>query len=616
MDFKISIKNLSLHLLFVPLFLIAYLLFQERLFFEQASDIFWLLNVKSFYFVHNRFILFFSQWLPLSAIYLNLPLKTVFILLSLGNVLYFYWLFVFVLHYLKDRLAAIAILLTHSIVILYTFFNTPMAEIWFGTAMLIVFYSMIANRRYHSLLDMILFVVVGFITVHSHPAILILIPFVVAFDFLENGRKSYWLYLVIAAFIALGIINIDQYSTESMVGYYGWGNPNVLEIFDLQYQKTFVFFMFYRYGALMALLIITSLVYIFRKEFLKLLLLLSFFLSYTLVMSVVAGVITNNNSGGLEIYYIPLASVVCIPFLYDVYKKTNRISPLLQNVTFIALYVIICYRIFLIYDTGHFYKRRTALIKRIIDHTYQIPGSKFNIIGENVITHNPMISWWTWPVESMLLSAIDGKEKTVNITPVEVVDFEKYESKLTDTTFRWLFGGLRDYNYLNSNYFHLETGPFLYLNTNRPLAPGFLSKVRIELIDGQKSTYSKHKPCGHICCDEAAEHVKVKIINDNETPLYSGLIHHLYLSYQWKKGNQPVEHESILTPLEVDVFDSYEQFITVRMPYETGDYTLSIDLVMEAHILDREVRFKKLPLNSPTAQWIDISQSMQVTIVN
>lgn len=611
-----SIMNISLHLLFVPFFLLACLLFQERLFFEQASDIFWMLNLKTFYFVHNRFILFFSQWLPLSAIHLNLPLKSVLILLSIGNVLYFYGLFVFVLHYLKDRAAAIGILLSHSIVILYTFFNTPMSEIWFGTAMLIVFYSMIANNRYKTIPDLILFAVVAFITTHSHPAILILIPFVIAFDLLENGRRSYTLYFAITAFIVIGIVNIDQYSNESMLGYYSLENPNVLAVFDWQYQKLFIFSMFYRYGALMAMWIIIVLIYILRKKFLKLLVLLTFAISYTLVMSVVAGVITNNNSGGLEIYYIPLAAIICIPFLYDVYNKANRISPLFQDIILIGLIAIICYRVFLIYDAGEFYKRRTAMIKRVINHSYQIPGSKFNIVGENVINHNPMISWWTWPVESMLLSAMNGKEKTVNITPVEVADFEKFENRLTETNFRWLFGGLRDYDYLNPNYFFLEPGPYQNLNSGLPIPSGFFDEVRLELMTNQKTIFRKYRHCGHICCDETAEYIKVKIVNDNPLPLYSGLNNHIYLSYNWKKNNQLVEHESILTPLEVDVFDDYEQYVAVRMPFESGDYTLTIDLVKEENIIEREVRFKRLPVNSASAQWLDISQSMQVTIVN
>ena len=121
------------HLFFVALFILSLLFFKERLSYDAAHYLFELINSKTFFIAHLRPIAVVSQVLPLIGIWINVSMKNLMILYSIGDILYYYSLFIFAIYFLKDLYCGIAIILTICIAVTYSFF-CPVTELLQGLA--------------------------------------------------------------------------------------------------------------------------------------------------------------------------------------------------------------------------------------------------------------------------------------------------------------------------------------------------------------------------------------------------------------------------------------------------------------------------------------------------
>src|SRR5207237_3728904 len=109
----------AMHALFAVFFVMAFILYKERLFVDCAYYIFYTVNDQFFRVDHHRFVLAISQLLPLAEVYLRIGLKTILVTYSLGHVLFYYALLLIVVHRFQDVTAGIAILLLQVIGQLY-----------------------------------------------------------------------------------------------------------------------------------------------------------------------------------------------------------------------------------------------------------------------------------------------------------------------------------------------------------------------------------------------------------------------------------------------------------------------------------------------------------------
>jgi len=102
--------------------------FQERNLGDAGWRLYYMANLEQFCPSHKRWVLMLVQILPLTAISLKLGLKTVMIWHSISPVLLFYGLFCYATFRLKDRAAALSVVLLYSFGIREIFFYWPDLE--------------------------------------------------------------------------------------------------------------------------------------------------------------------------------------------------------------------------------------------------------------------------------------------------------------------------------------------------------------------------------------------------------------------------------------------------------------------------------------------------------
>lgn len=176
----IRITYYSGYLLLAAFLVLSLIYYQERMaFLDAAFYLFEMARTGSPAIFHSRFISVFTQWLPLGAIHLSLPLKTVALLYSLSFPLY-YALCYALCGVQKDYRMALSLLVYLCLFTSHNFY-WHLSELNLGTALLFPFLSFFRQRSGMGtapLLVMILFLPV---LVFSHP--LLLFPFGFAWVF-------------------------------------------------------------------------------------------------------------------------------------------------------------------------------------------------------------------------------------------------------------------------------------------------------------------------------------------------------------------------------------------------------------------------------------------------
>jgi hypothetical protein len=131
-------------LFFLCLTLLSIYFWKERQAFDAAHYLFEIIDRKFFYVAHQRPIGIVSQILPLIGVWLHLPLKAIAILYSLGDIIWYYLLFLLMAYKLETRRGIICLLLILSLTIRYSFF-CPVTELLQGLALLPVWLSLLGR---------------------------------------------------------------------------------------------------------------------------------------------------------------------------------------------------------------------------------------------------------------------------------------------------------------------------------------------------------------------------------------------------------------------------------------------------------------------------------------
>src|ERR1700749_3504358 len=157
---------------FIVAAIFAIVFAHERFQADGAYYLFKVVNYEHFQVEHQRYILAISQMLPLLGAKLGLSMNPIIILNSLNNVVFFYLLFLYAVHYLKDKTAGVAIILFQCFGILHIQF-TPMYEIWYGTVLIVLVRSHLVQGRYITAKDLLLLGVIMTTVLFSHPLMFI-----------------------------------------------------------------------------------------------------------------------------------------------------------------------------------------------------------------------------------------------------------------------------------------------------------------------------------------------------------------------------------------------------------------------------------------------------------
>jgi hypothetical protein len=552
------------HLPWLILFALATYLYKARIFADSGFYFSQFINNQSFWIECNRIVLAISQIIPLIGVWTGIQIRYILILYSLSHVVFFYILFLFVYYGLRDRRSGLLIILAQTVGIMHSFY-TPMFELYYGVPLMITFYA-IWRLPFRYNVIYILLILEVFILL-SHPLAFMLFVFLLLYDYSPKTAKPFKFYIpVILVFIGAVIFKsliMCEYESGKMAWQFNYAdNKQYLQLLNPAFYKVFGAFMLRYYSEVLIAFVLVIYMLIYRKQWFRLLVVAGTFFAYVFLVN---SAYTVSPSRYMEQVMFPFVPIVFIPLIYG-FPLVGRQG--LLNISILLVSGLIAYRLAVIYSGSDIFIKRIAQMEQLIEAARQKGGSKF-VVSEPIIDHGYTQVNWSYPIETMLLSAIDGNDISVTIAPEEDLYFENNNNKIKSNEFIFRRWELKNQSWLNPRYFHLDIGPYrpindTILNTNfNYIANNLQIKINAKNI--------------YLASDTVW--IPVTIINEGDTPVYSGKNNKIFLSYFWLDETDVLNWNEIRTPLQADIKKSLRQDIKVAIPATKGRLQLKVDLI-------------------------------------
>jgi hypothetical protein len=429
----------------------------ERFQADGAYYLFKIINYEKFQIEHQRYILIFSQAIPLLGIKLGLSLKAIIVLNSLSNPIFFYLIFAYVVFRLRDYTGGVAVILFQVVGVMHLQF-TPMYEIWYGAVLLIPLRSHLITNRFHSFLDWLILSALIITILFSHPLLFIPLLFILFFTAVEYWIIHWRMFVaVIGSFVVWYLIKkifLTEYESGKMSMISTSTNDAWKNLLQPGYYWKLTKFFFSYYTVPTISLIFSLLFYLVRRARIKAILVSGFFIGHILIVN-----FTHTSDFVISPYfermYMPLVAISIIPFLYDIFTQFT-----LSNIVGgILLTSIILWRIWLFVSLGMDYRERTKQQEQIIATAQKQSGTKF-LLHQNDLMGCMSYAEWSLPMETMLYSARAGKEKTVSIATWPDMTESNNQEILKDNSNKYIMRRweIMPDNVVNGKYFLMKEG--------------------------------------------------------------------------------------------------------------------------------------------------------------
>lgn len=450
------------HLYFVLAALLAIVFYRERIQSDSAYYLFHVVDTENFRIEHQRYILAFSQFLPLVGIKLGLGMKAVMMLYSLNSILWFYLLFLYCVFFLRDKTAGSSIILISVLGVVHMFF-CPMYEIWYGSALLVLVRSHLYFNRIQRWHELLLFLGITITVLFSHPLLIIPLVYLLLLDALEK----WWLHwkqllavlLVFGSWYAIKKLMLSEYESGKLsLLDFSW-NKAYQSLSDAGYLWLRLKYIFTYYTVPLFMVIITSAFYLMRGMRLRLLLLNAFFWGHILIINITHYHPEFPQSLYYERMYMPLVAIALLPFMYDVFTQIL----LANSFGGVMIALVVGWRCWIFVQAAPQYTFYLAKTELAIKAAQKAGGSKFVL--------SPLL-WkgafekaeWSFPMETMLYSSFDGADKAVTIALPEDFLHEDNAQKVNDEIIMVRRWDLRPNNGVNPRYFRIQQGPYRRLD--------------------------------------------------------------------------------------------------------------------------------------------------------
>lgn len=559
-----AVNRIVPHLPWLVLFALATYLYKARIFADSGYYFSQFINQQSFWIELQRIVLGISQIIPLIGVWIGLEIKYVLLLYSLGHVIFFYLLFLFVYYGLRDRRSGLLIILAQTVGIMHSFY-TPMFELYYGVSLLITFYAIWRLPFRYNVLFIL--VILEVLVLLSHPLAFMLFVYLLLYDFRKEKSKPFKFYIPIIL-IFLGTLAFkyfvrSEYESEKLAWQFNYSeNKQYLQFLDPAFYKTIGIFMLRYYFEILIAFAVVILMLAKRKQWFRLLLVTGTFSAYFFLVN---SANTLEPSRYVEQVMFPFVPIVFIPLIYgfSVNGKPGRF-----NMAVFLISAVIVYRLAVIYSGSEIFVKRIAQMEQLIEAARQKGGSKF-IVSNELVDHGYTSFNWSYPIESMLLSAIDGNDLTVTIVPEEDYNFENNSGKVKANQFIFRRWEIKDYSWINKKYFHFDIGPYRTLNDSTPNENIINSASKLRITIGSKKIYPATDTVW----------IPIKIVNKGNTPVYSGKNNKIFISYFWVANNDVLNWNEIRTPLQADIIGTMRQDIKVAVPRKKGRMQLKVDII-------------------------------------
>ena len=433
---------------------LAMLFYNERLAFDASHYLVELINTKAPFVAHGRYIGVMSQLLPLVGIYLHLSLETLKQLYSIGDVLYYFTLFLLILLYFKDSANGLALILTLCISACFTFY-CPVSELLQGLALLCLWNAMLyCNFPYKPLF----IILVLFLLLTAHPLMFIPVGFVLIRYLLSKNTFS-GDYLLMGFYLGITILKfftLDTYDHQKAFYPIVFNDYSALgNLSDLRYIGSFIKMLFVEQTAVIVMLLLTLFFGLRQGTLIKMLLTFSAVVFFLLV------IIATHRFTGLSNYsermLLPLSSIVVIAFV-DVLMRESK---LIKRVGLLLCTALVLFRLEVIHLSGRPYVLRLEQLNELIGQAQTFGLSKVIVEDDKLEQVSFAYTGWCVPLETMLLSSTNNRTTISMAMQKEHIDRIKESNRhVADNQWiKWTEIILLDKN-LSQEYFRMKSGKY------------------------------------------------------------------------------------------------------------------------------------------------------------
>lgn len=560
-------QDLAIHLAFGGLAVLAAVMYAERMFADASYYLLHMINEGWFHVEHGRLVLAISQILPWIGVKFGLSLKTILILFSIGHVCFFYAIFLVCRYRYGDRGAGLLLILLQTLGLELGYF-TPMFELYYGAGFLVLFASILWAQRFGRWDNMLLFLSLLFILT-SHPIAVMLWGYVLVLHASAFGRKYVRQYVVFAGglliFLGYKFISASAYEETKTLAFFETLRTMP---YGAAYMLELARFMLKYYAELMILFVIWLSWMVASRRYSKAIIVL---LAFIVMLVIINGAHYGfQHTRYQEQVYFPLSWIVAFPFALSLAYESSNSS--WRQLLWVVLFILISLKVIAIINESTYFTNRIDRMERLISLTRSLQIDKAIVGEDNVTRASSAGTNWSYGIETLLLSARDGRDSTVTICLDTDIGYENNRNLLTPEDFLMRKWDIYPAMLLNSRYFRLEPGSYLPLCSPNAIASLDSLISTIAILLPQKEI---HIPRGEIAT------INVIIQNSSITPLPSDSTHVLYLSYHWFNDDEMVVWDGLRTPFEADITGEYLQTMDISSPQQTGHYTLIVDVVAE-----------------------------------
>ncbi len=417
---SISIAYRTAFASLVLLTILSLIAYKERTLFVDSS---WFLvhmtSQKTFYFMEMRFGAFITQLGALAAIYTHMPLKAVMMIFSVS--FYLFYLAAALLIGFRWRQKQLAVLFSLYLFLFISdgFFCT-VGEIFQGLTWMFLFFALYFQKRFrHNLLSMGLLIAFAFLALICHVIVLFPFSFLWLYLNLEYSnfkllvkQRKFWAYSVLLlslGFLRYYVSTLGWYDSAKLASVHEISFSSFLAAFRSEHAQTFIKLLLQNYWIALLLFLAGMVLLARNKKYFQLGLTLMFTLVYfALVCVVYPEGYDRNMLFYFENEWAPLSVILSAPFVFQLFK--TRVKPKLVLGIFVFLFAV---RLLYVYDAYRFFNHRLENLTQLTKQLYQSGIYKSVIVADEQEARNYFVMTWGMPIESMMLSNIEGYQPAV-----------------------------------------------------------------------------------------------------------------------------------------------------------------------------------------------------------
>ncbi|TVR38627.1 MAG: hypothetical protein EA392_09130 [Cryomorphaceae bacterium] len=438
--------------------LIALVFFRERLYADAAYYFFHAINAQSFHIEHGRLVLAISQLVPLGGLYLGLELKQLAILASLGNALFYVLLALFIrFRYSNSYLALGALLI--PVVNQHFLHFSPMMEITYGGALLMLYYVLLTNGE-SGFQRIVLLTICVILILTSHPehfiSVAVLTPSIRKTD--KNWLPvAAWIVFIIIVIFVIKISTFSEYEAGKVSAYTDH-NHHISQLWHPQYIKELLLMLLSEYTFAILTFMFCTAYFLKQKDYFRTLQIFAGVVA--LIVLVNSAKEATNYTRYIQSMYSPFVAIVLVFLLAEVIPRLHQIQ---KSILILAIAAFTLYEAHRIWGFGEDLSRRTAMHEAIIEKARNVDGQKFFIDKDD---WQPEYYWFGWstPMELLILSSFAGPNETMSILEREDLEYNQNFERLDDGTFVVRRFEIEKNDFLNSRFFSLPKGPYRHLS--------------------------------------------------------------------------------------------------------------------------------------------------------